>query len=268
MKSDLPIAGHGNKKALLGVLLLFPLLSGQTWLDPQARKNAEGNEFYKQKEYSRALEKYVEAQDGRRHQQELSYNLANTLYQQKKYAEAIKELDKAAALGDSGLKPSIFYNKGNALFQTGKYADAVESYKQALALNPKDREAKHNLELALKKMQENPQQQKSQNKQNQSSEKEQSENKKEDQSQQGHNKNDSSQPQKKEGQQNRQEGHPQPENEQASQPKPSQTSHEQAGKMDPKQALQILDALNQQEKKEQRNQALKVQRIGIKGKDW
>ena len=29
--------------------------------------------------------------------QELSYNLANTLYQQKKYAEAIKEYEKAAS---------------------------------------------------------------------------------------------------------------------------------------------------------------------------
>ena len=44
--------------------------------------------------------------------------------------------------------------------------------KKALELSPKDLDAKHNLELALRKMQENPQSKESQNKQNQSSDKE------------------------------------------------------------------------------------------------
>ena len=145
--------------------------NGQIWRDQLSRKNSEGNELYQQKSYPKALDKYVQAQDGQHHQQELSYNLANTLYQQKKYAESIKEYDKAASFGESGLKESIYYNKGNAFFQTGKFAESVESYKKALELDPKDLEAKHNLELALRKMQENPQQQESQNKQNQSTDK-------------------------------------------------------------------------------------------------
>ena len=66
------------------------LSSGQIWRDPLSRKNSEGNELYQQKNYPKALDKYVEAQDGKHYQSELSYNLANTLYQQKKYAEAIQ----------------------------------------------------------------------------------------------------------------------------------------------------------------------------------
>ena len=48
----------------------------------------------------------------------------------------------------------------------------------------------------------------------------------------------------------------------------AQAKPDREPRMDPKQALQILDALNQQEKQEQRKQALKVQRAGTKGKDW
>jgi tetratricopeptide (TPR) repeat protein len=244
--------------------VLFMVSNGQIWRDQLSRKNSEGNEFYQQKSYPKALDKYVQAQDGQHHQQELSYNLANTLYQQKKYAESIKEYDKAASFGESGLRESIYYNKGNAFFQTGKFAESVESYKKALELDPKDREAKHNLELALRKMQENPQQQESQNKQNQSKDK--------DKAASGQNRQNDSQEEKNKQAQQRQ-------NEQQQQQKdrsnPSQEKQrqgqvrpEQEPRMDSKQALQILDALNQQEKQEQRKQALKVQRAPTKGKDW
>src|SRR5207247_6459522 len=58
------------------------------------------------------------------------------------------------------LNQKIYFNRGNSFYQMGQYPQAVESYKKALDLDPKDREAKHNLELALRKMQEDSQQQK------------------------------------------------------------------------------------------------------------
>jgi Ca-activated chloride channel family protein len=241
---------------------VFMLSSGQIWRDPQSRKNSEGNVLYQQKNYPNALDKYVEAQDGQHHQQELSYNLANTLYQQKKYAEAIKEYDKAASLRESSLRENIYYNKGNAFFQTGRFAEAVESYKKALELSPKDLEAKHNLELALRKMQENPQQKESQNKQNQSSDK--------DKPGSGQNRQNDSQEDKSKPDQKQQDEHPKQDRNDPSQEKqsPGQAKPDREIRMDPKQALQILDALNQQEKQEQRKQALKVQRAPTRGKDW
>ena len=139
--------------------LIFAATTGQIWRDKVSRKNAEGNVLYEQKNFPGALDKYVEANDGKSHRQELAYNLANAFYQQKKYPEALQELEKAIASGNSRLNEKIYFNRGNTFFQMGKYQEAIEAYKKALELDPGDKEAKHNLELALKKLQENPQEQ-------------------------------------------------------------------------------------------------------------
>ena len=72
--------------------LIFASTTGQIWRDKVSRKNAEGNALYEQKNFPGALDKYVEANDGKSHRQELAYNLANAFYQQKKYQEALQEL--------------------------------------------------------------------------------------------------------------------------------------------------------------------------------
>ena len=141
------------------LVFIFAATTGQIWRDKVSRKNAEGNVLYEQKNFPEALDKYVEANDGKSHRQELAYNLANAFYQQKKYQEALQELEKAIASGNSSLNEKIHFNRGNTFFQMGKYQEAIEAYKKALELDPGDKEAKHNLELALKKLQENPQEQ-------------------------------------------------------------------------------------------------------------
>lgn len=243
-------------------ILIFATATGQMWRDKVSRKNAEGNALYQQKNYPGALDKYVEANDSKVRRPELTYNLANTFYQQKKYPEALRELEKAITSGDSSLNEQIYFNRGNTFFQMGKYQEAIESYKKALELAPSDKEAKHNLELALKKLQENPQ------------EKQQKDSKKKDpQSKQD------KQDQKQEGSSDQQkQPSPSQPKDQASQQQNSNKSEEdkkrpQPGQqpkpgMDPKEALRILDALNQQEKQEQRKQALKIQRERVGGKDW
>jgi len=251
----------GRGRALL-CLVVFAATSGQLWRDKTSRKNAEGNVLYDQKNYPQALEKYVEANEGKRYQQELSYNLANTFYQQKKYPEALRELEKAAASGNSRFTGKIQFNRGNTFFQMSKYQEAVEAYKKTLEYDPADKEAKHNLELALKKLQENPQeQQKDSNKKDSQSKQDQQKEK------QGasdpQKQRDASQP-KNQPQNQPQEAKSKPDRDQ---PKP-QSGQQQKSSMDPKEALRILDALNQQEKQEQRKQALKIQREKTGGKDW
>jgi Ca-activated chloride channel homolog len=253
----------------LSFLLLCALLaSGQIWRDKVSRKNAEGNALYGQKNYSGALERYVEAQDGRSHQHELAYNLGNTLYQQKKYPEALKEFERAISSENASLNQKLHFNRGNAFFQMGKYEEAVESYKKALELHPADKDAKYNLELALKKLQQKTQdqQKKDSQKQDQQQNKDPKQNQdQKDPSKQADQKNQSSEPQK------------QPQNPEKPQSSDSKQQPEQKGQqpkpqqkvgMDPKEALRILDALNQQEKQEQRKQALKIQRQRNSGKDW
>src|SRR5213594_3157816 len=94
---------------ILASITLFAATSGQIWQDKTSRKNAQGNESYQKKDYTVALEKYIQAQDGKNHQQELSYNIANTLYQQKKYPEAAKELEKSVSASNSGLNEKVYF---------------------------------------------------------------------------------------------------------------------------------------------------------------
>lgn len=249
-----------HRRAVL-CILIFAATTGQIWRDKVSRKNAEGNVLYQQKNYPGALDKYVEANDGKAHRQELAYNLANTFYQQKKYPEALRELEKAVARGDSPLNEKIYFNRGNTFFQMGKYPEAIESYKKTLELAPSDKEAKHNLELALKKLQENPQEQQKDSKKKDPQSKQDKQDQKQESSSDQQKQQPPSQPkdqQKQSQDSNKSEG-------ENKQPQPGQ---QQKPGMDPKEALRILDALNQQEKQEQRKQALKIQRERVGGKDW
>jgi Ca-activated chloride channel family protein len=47
-----------------------------------------------------------------------------------------------------------FYNLGNAFFKKDKFKEAAEAYKRSLGLNPADKQAKWNLEIALQKQKE------------------------------------------------------------------------------------------------------------------
>ena len=248
--------------ALFCLLIIFAATTGQIWRDKVSRKNAEGNVLYEQKNYPDALDKYVEANDGKSNRQELAYNLANTFYQQKKYPEALRELEKAIASGDSLLNEKIYFNRGNTFFQMGKYQEAIESYKKALEIASSDKEAKHNLELALKKLQENPQeQQKDSKKKDQQSKQDKQDQKPDGSSDQQKKQQPPSQPKDQPSQ-------PKNANKPEEDKKRPQPGQQQKAGMDPKEALRILDALNQQEKQEQRKQALKIQRERVGGKDW
>lgn len=255
---------RGSCRILL-ILSLYLIVCGQVWRDKVSRENSEGNARYQQKAYDEALEKYVEAQDFSRPRPEISYNIANTLYQQKKYPESLKEYEKSIAAAKPGLGQRIIFNRGNSLYQMGQYQAAAESYQQALKLDPKDRDAKHNLELALKKLEDNRQQQKSKE-----SEMDTKNGKGSPQDDQGKSNSDRNQ-KKPEDQSSPKAGNgngskPQTESKQ------SQTNQTQGRResreMDSREALRLLDAINEQEKKEQRKQILKLQQSQPSGRDW
>ena len=118
---------------------IFTATTGQIWRDKVSRKNAEGNVLYHQKNYPGALDKYVEVNDGKAHRQQLAYNLANTFYQQKKYQEALQELEKAIASDNSSSQREDLLQSGQHLLPVGKYQEAIESYKKTLELDPRTR---------------------------------------------------------------------------------------------------------------------------------
>jgi tetratricopeptide (TPR) repeat protein len=144
--------GLANATAVV-VLLLAPAVPSAA-APPEAQ---DGNRLFAQGKYQEAEKAYLEAQSRMPNRPEISYNLGNALIKQKKYEQAVQALRQAISKGDRELQANGWYNLGNAQFDMGRFGDSAQSFVQALRLAPKDTDAKHNLELSLRKMQEQKQ---------------------------------------------------------------------------------------------------------------
>ncbi len=231
---------------LAAPFLAAPALSGET----VAGKNREGNQLFAQGRYAEAEKAYVEALAKVPSRPELIYNHGNSLIMQKKNDLALQQLRQAASKGGQGLQASAWYNSGNALYEMDRFQDAVQAYIQALRANPADRDAKHNLELALKKMEQ------------------------QDRSGQGRPQDDDrgakQQPRDQSG--NRQaDSKPAPESsspQQESRDTADSQGNRQDGNLSKEQALQILEAIHNQELADQRKHLQRLKRSRPEGKDW
>ncbi len=73
---------------------------------------------------------------------------ANTLYKNAQYDSAKSVYNKVIEAGyESDI---LYYNLGNAYYKTGDIPAAILNYERALKLNPSNKDAKYNLELANK----------------------------------------------------------------------------------------------------------------------
>jgi Ca-activated chloride channel family protein len=230
---------------LCAVLLLSPTRTAQG--QTAASKNREGNRLFSEGKFGEAERQYLEAQADLPQSPELFYNLGNALVRQKKYDVGLQALNQAARDGNRRLQSDSWFNAGDALFQMGNFAQAAQAFAQALRVNPGDRDAKHNLELALKKSEEQkkrPQQNPEQNPQEQQT-----------------GQNPPGQPESKPAPEDSQRQN-QPAN-----PK-SSPAEQQEGGLTRERALQILDAMQNQEMLEQRRQLERLVRRKATGKDW
>lgn len=232
-------------------LLAAPIVVGLAlapWAraDDAASKNRTGNRLFEQGKYLDAEKAYLEAQAEMPGRPELSYNLGNSLIRQKKYDQALQALRQAAGAGDRHLQARSWYNAGNALFEAGDFRNAAEAFIQALRLQPADLDAKHNLELALKKKEE------------------QKQGKQQDPgNQQGEGRPESEpRPQDAQGQQPQDPSGQKPANPQSTRPENPE------GSFSRERALQILDALQNQELAEQRRLLERQVRRAPSGRDW
>ena len=149
---------------LLILLLLAPLsgtLWGWHWFEPAARKNQKGIEAYRQGKFAAALEQFLSAKGLKAEAPQLKNNTAATLYQLKKYQEAVDEFSRIDPAKLGADRADFHYDLGNAYYRLEQFPKALESYKRCLLLHPDDLDAKKNFELTLKKIQE--QQQEKQN---------------------------------------------------------------------------------------------------------
>lgn len=162
---------------LILALSLAALLAAGCGSSEAARANRQGNEAFARQEYETALAAYESALEAAPARPQALYNLGNTQYRLQEGELAQRTLESAAtvaqaldaggtARSDEGALPldsQAWYNLGNVRFAAQDYAGAVEAYKQALRRAPSDMDAKVNLELALRKLQENEEQQEDEN---------------------------------------------------------------------------------------------------------
>ena len=139
-----------DRLSLLGllVLALWVLACGPT----PAEVNNSGHEPYLAGDYAAALDAYQGAQGTSPESGEPHYNAGNVLYRMGEYEDSLQSYDEALKYAKGELRSSGFFNRGNASFQQQEYEQAVEAYTEVLRMNPDDRDAKHNLELALRQI--------------------------------------------------------------------------------------------------------------------
>ena len=207
-----------------------------------------------------------------------SYNLGNAYYKSELYDEAM--LRHLEAINNSGLKlekHKAYHNIGNTLMRQKRCKEAVSAYKNALRNNPSDDESRYNLALAQECAKEqgdgdgegdDEDKDKDENKDDKENSDENKDNEEKNKDK-GDDKEDKKEGDDKEGE----DGKPKDDNgnqkdkdanKDKGQPKP------QAGKMSPQQVKNLLEAMNNEEKKvQEKMNASKTKGVKVQTeKDW
>lgn len=238
-------------------------------LQREARKFVrEGNELYKKEKYTDASVAFKKALEKNARYKKASYNLGNALYQEDNFKEAVPQYELIAKTSnDKTEKAEAFHNIGNAMMKQKQYQQAVDAYKNSLRNNPEDDETRYNLAVAQKlldKQNQNKDKDKKDNKDNKDKknqdDKQQNKDKKD-----GDDKKDKKDP-KKDGDKGDKDKNKDPKKDDKNQQKPKPSK----GKMSPEQIKQLLESLNNEEKKTQKKlNAQKAKGKKVKQeKDW
>ena len=133
------------------VVTFAPLLLGFGLLEKRDAEIEAGNAALKAGKAEDALSHYDQAVKKLPADAGAHYDRGAALYALSRFDEAGQEFLRATEAKEPALKASAFYNLGNAFFKKEKFKEAVSAYTRALGLKPDDKQAKWNLEIALKK---------------------------------------------------------------------------------------------------------------------
>ena len=149
------------REARARVLRLWPLagaglLIGAICTGGAADANRRGNRSYVAGEYGAALDAYRTAQALAPDRDEPYYNASNALDRDGDYAAAIDEAKRVFPAANEEIEALTEYALGNHYAGASRTLDALEAYKRALLADPDDADAKHNLEVLLERLAEQP----------------------------------------------------------------------------------------------------------------
>ena len=147
-----------NSLFLLAIVTLLLAACGSS----AARYNNKGNAEFEDGNYVAAIDNYRSAQSEDPDVPEPYYNSGGSLYRQGNLDSAETQLKQANRTAEGELAQRSNYNLGNTYYDSQNFESAIEAYKESLRLNPDDKDAKYNLELALKQQEQQQQQQQQQ----------------------------------------------------------------------------------------------------------
>ncbi len=269
---------NNKMKHLFYIILILPmLLFSQKKTEEEVKVKLEdkqvlrkGNDLFKEHKYVDAEVKYKKALKQNPNYENAAYNLGNSVYEQNRFKEALPQYEFVAkSTKDKKTKFQTFHNIGNTTMKLKQYDKAVTAYKNSLRLNPKDDETRYNLALAQKLLKD--QQQNSENKDKNKDNKDQDQNKDKKDQNKDQNKDQGDDKEKDKDQdkgddnkdkKDQDKGNNEQKDKQPQKPKPDQLSQQQM--------QQLLEAMNNEEKKTQKKvNAQKARGKKVKNeKDW
>jgi len=283
--------GPGFAQALVRGAVLG--LGSVCLLLPSAARADEGTSLYGDGKYAEARDYYEAFSAEHPEDSRADYNLGTTLHRTQEIEPALEALQRSLRSEDHALRSEALYNLGNTQVRAGDLQGAQDSYRLALRSNPDDLDAKFNLELVnrlLEEMppdssqqedpsqdqqdQENENEEDSEQEQNEDSQNEDSENQDseeqnqdQEQSEQEQNEEDSSQSEDSENSEEQSEQNQSEQSEEDSAPEEGQPEPME-GKISPEEARRILEALGQQENSLQAERMkARAPKVNVE-KDW
>lgn len=260
----------------LVILLWAGLAAAQTPLKLQLPyKNDKANQLFEAKKYEEARKAYQDLLAKDPENGVLAYNLGNVYNALGDTAKATEMYEKALKSNDPDAANRSRFNLGTLDLKSQKPQEAISNLTQYLRKSPNDLDAKRNLELALRQLQQQQQQDKKddknqQNQQNQQDQqqsqaqqgKQDKDNQDKQDQQQGQSQSEKDQQQKNQDQNQGQNPDQQPQGQ-------GQGQKSEQEKLNDQVKQQILDALNEQELRQQKQyQQRKIGSVRRRAKDW
>ena len=141
------------------IVYIVTLLNCLVLFSQEKDKNLyNGNQSFTEKKYVDAEADYRVTESKKSPKKAVAgYNLGNSIYRQNQQGEAqIKYIQALETAKTKTEKHRIYHNLGNTFMLDKNYKAAEEAYKNALRNNPNDEETRYNYALAKRKKKDNP----------------------------------------------------------------------------------------------------------------
>ncbi len=135
-------------KRFIGLFLVLMFLSGFHWWDPFARWIGLGNSAYENGDFEAAEESFSKAEKIVPGDPRAMHNLGASAYRREKLEDAEARFRAAANSDDNDVASRAWYDLGCTQLKTGNPEEALNAFKEALKTDPRDEDAKVNLEFA------------------------------------------------------------------------------------------------------------------------